>query len=481
MTKVNRLLGFYLLALAILFASVAANLVLTDRLAEQIAGDASDINVSGRQRMLSQRIIYLAHDLATDPQPGTRAALLDTIAEFEAALDMFERSHIALSGRSDLDDGLAGIYFSEADGPSLDARIRRYIALGRAIARDPEDGASLAALKEIEQAGLLADLDAAVTRIEEISVAKVAWLRRAEELSLAFAAVIVLLEVALVFLPGHRIIRASMREIVEKKDQLAAQADALERERARLALALDASEELRREQAEFTYAVSHDLKSPANSLSMLLREIDLSLRERADTETREMLDQSHRTVERMTTLVEDVLAYAWSTDRREDTQRVDLGEVVDETLEALDEDVRAAGARITVDGAGELHGYRRQIGMLVRNLVSNAIKFRHADRAPEIAVTLAPLDGGGIVLEVADNGIGVAAAYHDRIFGMFQRLHRQDEFAGTGLGLCTCLRIAANHDGRIRVASEEDAGATFTVELRPVGAEEPGETAREAA
>lgn len=494
MRVIDRLLVFYMLALGVLFASLAVNYAMTERLSAQVELDATDINKSGRQRMLSQRIIYLALELSDNPNAATRAALFDAIAEFEAALDLFEASHDALSGRTDLDPRLAEIYFSDADGASLDSRVKRYIALGREVARDPRDAESLQGLRAIEQSGLLADLDAAVTLFEALSNENVSWIRQAEYASLLVAAAIVLLEVALVFLPGHRFIQSTLRDLsrknemldvaagalAEKNARLVEQADALERERVRLQLACETSEALRREQAEFTYAVSHDLKSPANTMSVLIDEIDHAIGDGADADMREMLDHAHRTIRRMGDHVEDVLAYAWSTDGREEVARIDLGAVVEAALADLDDDIRTAGAVVSVAQMGEVRGYRRQLEMLVKNLVSNAIRYRDPERAPEISINFERSGTRAAFLSVTDNGIGIAAEHRERIFGMFQRLHRQDEVTGSGLGLCTCKRIAENHGGGIDVRSEPGVGTTFTVRLA-LDLAETSETGRMAA
>ncbi|MEO1175503.1 MAG: type IV pili methyl-accepting chemotaxis transducer N-terminal domain-containing protein, partial [Myxococcota bacterium] len=140
----NRLLVFYLGAILVLAFSVYAGLHVQMQGTQQVADDARTINVSGRQRMLSQRIIYLATDLARFPDATTEGELRAVIADFE-------RSHEALSTASPLSAELQALYFSASE-PSLDARVRSYIDAARRVAADPADTGSLDRLRAIEQA-----------------------------------------------------------------------------------------------------------------------------------------------------------------------------------------------------------------------------------------------------------------------------------------------------------------------------------------
>jgi signal transduction histidine kinase len=104
-----------------------------------------------------------------------------------------------------------------------------------------------------------------------------------------------------------------------------------------------------------------------------------------------------------------------------------------------------------------------QLGELFKNLVSNAIKFNVSAHP---VVTISASDGDGVVrVAVADNGIGIDPRYHDRIFELFERLHPQEEFEGTGAGLAICRKIVEGYGGRIRVESEPGHGSTFVFTL----------------
>lgn len=481
MRQINRLLFFYLFALSILLISVATSLVITDRLAQQLENDAAKINMSGRQRMLSQRIIYLAQDLTYEPAADTRAELEKTITEFKAGIELFAGSHDRLSGALGIEPALKSLYFSAGSGPSLDMRVRSYIGLARQIAQAPADADSLAALKQIERGGLLRDLDAVVTEIEAISVAKIDAMRQVEFIALVVAFIIVVLEIALVFLPGHRMIHRTLndlqrrndeldgtrRQIDEQNAELRRSNEIVASERSRLKSALQDSEDLRQEQQEFTYSVSHDLKSPANTVRMVLEEIEQDNQSSLSADAQEMLDHGKQTIDRMGEQIEDVLAYASSTGNNEAINEVNLRDCINDVLADLSAEIRQSGATIEVGTLGEVTGYRKQLRILLQNLIANALKYRKADTSPHIRIAFSEQGPSGDArLTVSDNGIGIAPEHHERIFGLFQRLHRHDEYAGTGLGLCTCLRIARNHNGEISVKSASGEGTTFTVTLR---------------
>ena len=486
MNKVKRLLLVYLSALALLLVSVTMSMVLTGLQAEQLEEDANDINTSGRQRMLSQRIIYLAQDFMTSTgveAADARAALLAAVAEFEAVITVFEESHSVLSQRPDLGPELQSLYFAADGGPSLDARIREYIRLARLITMNPNDTESLRALKSIERQGLLRDLDGVVTNIESASIARVAALRRVEFYSLCVAFLIVLVEVGWVFLPGHRFIQRTLSELQDRNAKLDAARAAvfaqneelldrnfrIARDSDRLQAAWEESEALRKEQADFTYSVSHDLKSPTNTIHLLLNEISVTGADQMNDDARELLDLALQTCRRMGEQIEDVLQYSAATDENAQPAMIDVRACIDSVLSDMRSDLADAEAVVEVKASGQVFGYATQMRILIQNLIGNAVKFRAEGVRPEVIVLCTALsDHSGVIFTVADNGIGIAPENHERIFGLFQRLHVRETYPGTGLGLATCQRIALNHNGQIMVSSAVGEGSTFEVILRAV-------------
>ena len=133
-----------------------------------------------------------------------------------------------------------------------------------------------------------------------------------------------------------------------------------------------------------------------------------------------------------------------------------LGTALDNLRLALEE----SGAIITHDPLPTVTGDELQLALLLQNLIGNAIKFRRQG-PPRIHVGFEK-EKNGILFHVRDNGIGIERSHLDRIFTIFQRLHRREEFPGTGIGLAICKRIVENHGGRIAVQSDPGWGSTFS-------------------
>ncbi|MEO1490854.1 MAG: ATP-binding protein [Pseudomonadota bacterium] len=248
------------------------------------------------------------------------------------------------------------------------------------------------------------------------------------------------------------VVRAAHAQIKEKVAELGALNDKLA--------------DMNREQAEFTYAISHDLKSPTNTVRMLLDELRQINAGKLDDDSIETLDDLDTTVTRMGQLVEDVLAYARSVGEDMSTKPVDLKPHIESVITDLASDVSNAGAEISVGELPIVTGSAVQLRLLFQNLIANAIKFRHPSRCPKIEISRRPDDGSGFVkVDVKDNGIGIDEKYHDEVFGLFKRLHTQSAYKGSGIGLTVCQRIVSNHRGTIGISSKAGEGSTFTVTL----------------
>jgi len=249
-------------------------------------------------------------------------------------------------------------------------------------------------------------------------------------------------------------------KITERTREIEAVAEDLRRSNARLMA-------YSREQAEFTYSISHDMKSPTNTIWMLLDVLREDYRDELTSDAQELLDSALETVRRMGRLTEDVLEYSRTIEEDIDPVPIDLGTLCRGIVADLAADTKKVGAKLVIRDLPVVEGSAVQLRVLLQNLLSNAIKFRSAEREPRIEVSSRPGSAQGEAqIIVSDNGIGIAPEYHDRVFGLFQRLHNREEYAGSGLGLTLCKRIASNHGGQIGLESEFGVGTRFHITLR---------------
>ncbi len=231
----------------------------------------------------------------------------------------------------------------------------------------------------------------------------------------------------------------------------------------RLQAALLTSEQLRKELHDFTYAISHDLKSPANTMNLLLKEIQ---EEELGDDGRFLIDCGIATSERMSQQIEDILAYTRAVEQKEQMELVDLNKLIDDIASDLTGALKSVDAVLKRDELPNVFGNRFQLKSLFQNLIENALKFRMPDRKPIVSITssintIKKYDEIG----VTDNGIGIADEHQGKIFGLFSRLHVREEYPGTGIGLALCNRVCSNHKGTLSVSSQQGVGTVFTVTL----------------
>lgn len=286
-----------------------------------------------------------------------------------------------------------------------------------------------------------------------------------------------------VFLPGQRLLHRVIATSVARDRQLREAQTALdmtnhalrrkneeiEKEQARLRRALTNAALLCGEQAAFTYSVSHDLKSPANTLQLVLDELIHEHANAMSDDGRGLLRHAQESITLMSILIEDVLQYSWATDPNEPAQPIDLATAVNGACEKLYDQINATDALITLGKLHQIKAAPRQIEILLYHLLSNALTFQPDGHIPNVHISSkVGIKPDTVVLRVEDNGIGIAAEDHLRVFGLFQRLHLRDTYPGSGLGLATCQRIAANHSGAITLQSALGEGSIFEVTLGPL-------------
>jgi PAS domain S-box-containing protein len=228
------------------------------------------------------------------------------------------------------------------------------------------------------------------------------------------------------------------------------------------------AEELSRSNKEleqFAYGASHDLQEPLRAISGFLGLLQNRLGAGLDSKAAEYLQFATDGANRMSQLIRDLLEYSRVQTQAREFVDVNMNLIFDRAMANCLASIRDCDAQLTCDGLPTIRGDSVQMVQLLQNLLGNALKFRRADRRPEIHVG-AIRDGDHWQFWIKDNGIGIPDNQAERIFAIFQRLHTREEYPGTGIGLAICKKIVERHGGRIWVESKSDDGAKFLFTLR---------------
>jgi PAS domain S-box-containing protein len=210
----------------------------------------------------------------------------------------------------------------------------------------------------------------------------------------------------------------------------------------------------------FAYVCSHDLKEPARiaeSFSDLLVE---QYEEQLDNRAKEYLGFISSSAKRMQEMIRDILIYSQLGSNSKALQEVDCNVEMKKICKTLALSIEEQNAKIIFNDLPTVRSDHMQMYQVLLNLIGNALKFSDKERAPIIKVR-AQDENNHWLFSVEDNGIGMRQKYISKVFGVFQRLHHQDEYQGTGIGLSICQKIMQNHGGRIWVKSELGKGSTF--------------------
>jgi PAS domain S-box-containing protein len=210
---------------------------------------------------------------------------------------------------------------------------------------------------------------------------------------------------------------------------------------------------------DFAYT-AHDLSEPLRMVASFLGLLERRHGDQLDDKGREYLEQAAAGAARMRHLIDDLLLYSRVANEEPRREQVELRALVDEVLQILGPSLEEERGTVEIGDLPTLEAEPVQLAQLLQNLIGNAIKF-HPPGVPPVVRVTARRTIGGCVMTVADDGIGIPEADQERIFAMFTRLHGREEYAGTGIGLAICRRIAERHGGRIYVESEPGRGAAF--------------------
>lgn len=221
-------------------------------------------------------------------------------------------------------------------------------------------------------------------------------------------------------------------------------------------------EQMNEELDRFAHRASHDLQAPLNTLTGILYLLEKKGLIKEGEESEKLVSMIAKNTNHMRMMIRDLLEY-YKMDGSNEFKPVSLNDALENAIEILDEDIKSTHSIITSTDLPIINGVEIQIVRLFQNLLSNAIKYR-SEEDPVISIESVKSDGF-YTIRVIDNGMGINPEYNQKVFEFMERLHRNDELEGTGIGLSSCKRIVENHGGKIGVISKSGKGSTFYFSL----------------
>ncbi|MFH1985270.1 MAG: PAS domain S-box protein [Pseudomonadota bacterium] len=219
----------------------------------------------------------------------------------------------------------------------------------------------------------------------------------------------------------------------------------------------------------FAYSVSHDLRSPLRHIDGFLVLLQKKAGAALDDQSRHYMDTISDSAKKMGLLIDDLLAFSRMGRHSVTMEPADLGDLVREAIREFEPDVAGRDIDWWIGDLPSVTGDASMLRIVMTNLIANALKFTKSRQKARIEIGALPGQEAEAVIFVRDNGVGFDMAYADKLFGVFQRLHRAEEFEGTGIGLANVHRIIARHGGRTWAEGKVNYGATFYFALPSSG------------
>ena len=406
------MLALFLIACSMIYAhNIATNHV------KKSVNKATVINIAGMQRMLSQRVGLLAREIV-DSEDYTLSRSFE--AKFAVALDQFTDNHRYLVGLLQNETSSKYIEDLYAGEFGVDARSLQFIALAEAFLIETRSDKRSEVVQNdlmieivtIARNGFLQELDSVVKAYEKISTDSVQLFERIELAILCIGLMLLLLEALFIFRPMVR------KSLVRQKQ--------LERSN--------------RELTEFSFRVSHDLRSPVASCRGMVEIVEDAVDDKDFAVAAEVTQRMGRALEKLDVLIGDIIAVTRNnvSSMDADHERVNIKILLTDTLEELSALPNFDKCKIELNVSEDLTPQVQKLYLqqIVQNLLSNAIKYANVSETshtPTVSISSSK-KGKKVKLVVDDNGLGIPESCREKVFGMFMRFHPKIS-QGSGLGL----------------------------------------------
>jgi light-regulated signal transduction histidine kinase (bacteriophytochrome) len=252
-----------------------------------------------------------------------------------------------------------------------------------------------------------------------------------------------------------------IRELTSANEELQRRNDELTSRIGDVTADLDAA---RKELDEFVYSVSHDLRAPLRAIDGFSRILVVDHSAELSEPARRHVEVVRGAAQRLAALIDGVLRLSRVGRQSMSVREIDVNRLVRECLAAWGSEIQSREVQVRVSALPSVRGDAWLMGQVFEELVGNALKFSRERRPAVIEIGHQEAEGGA-VLFVRDNGVGFDMKYAGKLFGLFQRMHRQEDYEGSGVGLAMVHRIVVRHGGRVWAEAEVEKGATFYVKL----------------
>lgn len=231
---------------------------------------------------------------------------------------------------------------------------------------------------------------------------------------------------------------------------------------------------LNKELEAFSYSVSHDLRAPLRHIDGFVKLLDRQAGEKLEGQGRRYLGIIADSARQMGVLIDDLLAFSRMNRAELRHRKVSSNSLVHEAIDGLQSEINGRDIHWKITDLPEVTADPTMLRQVWVNLIANAVKYSRTRNPAEIEIGGKDSGNGELVFFVRDNGVGFDMQYADKLFGVFQRLHRAEEFEGTGIGLANVRRIVHRHGGRTWAEGKADGGATFFFSLPKIQTETKG-------